>query len=192
VSALKVYVYKPMLALFAAEAYTEPGSSGVGEGGVNGEELKAHLTNTCLQSGEREGSVHAFWDLPSSFPSLASDPDWRNQVFAQVCASTSAVFEAAARSMSVHFQPLPTAFEVYGLDFMVDEKRNVWLLEVNAFPDFGQTGTDLEGLVGGLFEEVVRVGVKPFLGLEGRNEEGKEEERKGEMVKVLDVDLGRR
>jgi tubulin--tyrosine ligase len=91
--------------------------------------------------------------------------------------------------MSIHFQSLPNAFEIFGLDFMVgiegDGTLNTYLLEVNAFPDFRQTGDELSGMIEGLFEGVVEKAVAPFFGMET---EGK----KSEMVKVLDIDLGRR
>jgi tubulin--tyrosine ligase len=61
-----------------------------------------------------------------------------------------------------------------------------WLLEVNAFPDFRQTGDELSGMIEGLFEGVVEKAVGGFFGVE--IQEGKEDE----MVKVLDIDLGRR
>ena len=186
VGALKVYVYKPMLALFAGQPYQAPGTSSTDAN----ENLSAHLTNTCLQTGEREGSVHAFWSLPSTLPSLtsvSSGDDWRESAFKQICTTTGQIFEAAARSMSIHFQPLPNAFEIYGLDFMVDASGTVWLLEVNAFPDFAQTGDELQGLVKGLFESVVDVGIKPFFGLGEARNAGAED-----MVEVLDIDLGRR
>ncbi|KAK0837255.1 hypothetical protein LTR03_012966 [Friedmanniomyces endolithicus] len=194
--ALRVYVYKRILALFAAETYQAPTAGNSGE-------LGRHLTNTCLQAtGEREGSVREFWGLPSAIPSLSPKPQtgssgegegeqtgWRERVFVEICAITSAVFEAAARVSSTHFQPLPNSFEVFGVDFLVDAGGGVWLLEVNAFPDFGQTGEELRGVVRGLVEGVVEVGVKPFFGL-GEGEEG--EVGAGEMIKVLDIDLGRR
>lgn len=92
--------------------------------------------------------------------------------------------------MSIHFQPLPNAFEIFGLDFMVgiegDGGLNTYLLEVNAFPDFRQTGEELSGMIGGLFEGVVDEAVAPFFGAR-RSREGS-----SEMVKVLDIDLGRR
>ncbi|KAK1061012.1 putative tubulin--tyrosine ligase pby1, partial [Friedmanniomyces endolithicus] len=153
-------------------------------------------------TGEREGSVREFWGLPSAIPSLSPKPQtgssgegegeqtgWRERVFVEICAITSAVFEAAARVSSTHFQPLPNSFEVFGVDFLVDAGGGVWLLEVNAFPDFGQTGEELRGVVRGLVEGVVEVGVQPFFGL-GEGEEG--EVGAGEMIKVLDIDLGRR
>lgn len=190
--ALKVYVYRHMLALFAARPYIPPWHDG-----DRAEDLKAHLTNTCLQdSGDREGSVGSFWSLPDNLPNTTSpstsSTNWKEQIFTQLCAITGATFEAAARGMSIHFQPLPNAFEIFGLDFMVSVEDNgelrCWLLEVNAFPDFRQTGEELSGLVEGLFEGVVEKAVKGRFGVEG----GKCENGEGDMVEVLDIDLGRR
>lgn len=178
--ALQVYVYRHMLALFAAMEYHPPQSN---------DNLGIHLTNTCLQTGEREGSVYAFWDLPATEALTAPNPnrtksDWKQQSFSQICSITGEIFEAAARTMGVHFQPLPNAFEIFALDFLVDASGTVWLLEVNAFPDFKQTGAELKQVVQGLFESVVNVAVRPFFGLQKGNT--------AEMVEVLDLDLGRR
>ncbi|KAF2097627.1 tubulin-tyrosine ligase [Rhizodiscina lignyota] len=181
VGALKVYVYKPMLALFAAEPYAPPWEDS---------DLRAHLTNTCLQdTGEREGSVRAFWSLPDEviLDGGASEEDWKNAVFEQICNITGEVFEASARGMMVHFQPLPNAFELFGLDFLVDANGTAWLLEINAFPDFRQTGEELKDLVQGLFEDTISVAVKPFFGMGNSSVPGT-----ARMTKVLDIDLGRR
>ncbi|KAF9739919.1 hypothetical protein PMIN06_010023 [Paraphaeosphaeria minitans] len=208
-SALRVYVYKPLLALFAARPYSAPSSTAFEDGDAE-DALRSHLTNTCLQdTGEREGSVGLFWDLPDSIPpqpSFSDDEDaikefdipldatWKSVVFARVCSITGEVFEAAARAMSIHFQPLPNAFEIFGLDFMVgrepDGELRTYLLEVNAFPDFRQTGDECKGVVEGLMESVVRTAVVPFFDAEKKMEVGDGED--GGLVKVLDVDLGRR
>jgi tubulin--tyrosine ligase len=180
VGALKVFVYKPMLALFAGKPYSPPSSE------ESSPDLSAHLTNTCLQTGEREGSVHAFWSLPSTLPNLPAD--WREVVFKQICEATGQVFEAAARSMSIHFQPLPNAFELFGLDFMVDAEGTTWLMEVNAFPDFAQTGDELQDLVKDLMEDVVDVAIKPFFGVEDEVESAKDGNG---LVEVLSIDLGK-
>ncbi|KAK7192748.1 hypothetical protein DPSP01_006830 [Paraphaeosphaeria sporulosa] len=208
-SALQVYVYKPMLALFAARPYVAPSSTAFEEGDAE-DALRSHLTNTCLQdTGEREGSVGLFWDLPESIPSQPSfsededakkeieiphAPTWKSDVFTQICAITGEVFEAAARGMSIHFQPLPNAFEIFGLDFMVgiepEGELRTYLLEVNAFPDFRQTGDECKGVVEGLMDCVVRTAVVPFFDAEKTVEVESGED--GGLVKVLDIDLGRR
>ncbi|KAG8626979.1 hypothetical protein KVT40_005924 [Elsinoe batatas] len=180
VGALKVFVYRRMLALFAGRQYREPG-----EDEDPNEELSGHLTNTCLQTGEREGSVHEFWSLPDHAGGLSKG--WKGKVFEQICSTTGEVLEAAAKGMMIHFQPLPNAFEIYGLDYLIDDSGNAWLLEVNAFPDFAQTGGDLKNLIEGLFAGVVDVAVKPFFGLQTNNDGPSED-----LVEVLDIDLGRR
>ena len=178
VGSLRVYVYRPMLALFAATPYVQPG--------LNSTAMKIHLTNTCFQQGEHEGSIHSFWALPDS--TSVSGQSWKHDVYEQICRVTGEIFEAAARGMMVHFQPLVNAFEIYGVDFLVDEDEKVWLLEANAFPDFKQTGEDLKGIVKGLFEEVFAVAVAGFFSLDIPARR-KEDER---LDQVLDIDLGRR
>ncbi|KAL1958252.1 hypothetical protein VTO42DRAFT_4760 [Malbranchea cinnamomea] len=158
VGSLKVYVYREMLALFAAKPYANPWDD------VNIEDLSRHLTNTCLQTGaglDGTESVRRFWSLDDTIPSLGTD--WKEKIYEQICAVTSEVFEAAAKGMLVHFQTLPNAFEIFGVDFLVDGDGRAWLLELNAFPDFRQTGEELrDHVVGKLFEGVVDVAVKPF------------------------------
>lgn len=191
VGALKVYVYRDMLALFAAKPYIPPWEAVDTPDG-----LKACLTNTCLQdTNDRDGSVGLFWDLPDDLPAHSHTTDWKQKTFDDIGRITAQVFEAAARSMSIHFQPLPNSFEIFGLDFMVgiesDASLTTYLLEVNAFPDFRQTGDELKGLVEGLFEGVVKKGIAPFFDIGEGTKDGQE---KGEekMVEVLDIDLGRR
>ena len=168
-----------MLALFAAETYAPPWEQ---------PDLKAHLTNTCLQNtGDREGAVHAFWDLDANVSGLKAGREWQTNVFDQICTTSGELFRAAAKNNAVHFQPLPNAFELFGLDFLVDAEGTAFLLEVNAFPDFKQTGEELKDLVRGLFEEVVDVAIKPFFEVEGGKPEGTER-----MRKVLDLDMGKR
>jgi hypothetical protein len=159
VGSLKVYVFREMLALFAEKPYANPSE----EDDIHA--LSRHLTNTCLQSGADGGTgpdtVRSFWSLDETAPSLGSG--WKDRVYEQICAISGEIFEAAARGMMVHFQTLPNAFEVFGVDFLVDGNGQAWLLELNAFPDFRQTGDELrDKVVGKLFEGVVEVAVKPF------------------------------
>ncbi|RPB11623.1 sure-like protein [Morchella conica CCBAS932] len=174
VGGLRVYVYRRMLALFAGQPYVAPWEESA--------DLSGHLTNTCLQSGDRDGSVRLFWDLADD---VAGGKEALEGVWSKIQRIVGETWEAAARGQRVHFQTLPNAFEVFGVDFLVDAAMGVYLLEVNAYPDFRQTGEELGGVIDGLFEGVVERAVMPFLGV------GKEEgEGESEMVKVLDVELG--
>ena len=184
VGALRVYVYREMLALFSAITYISPGTSFRTDSTID---LGAHLTNTCLQDGSHEGSVHNFWDLPSSTPN--SRTDWKEKIFKEICEVTGTLFRAAA-AQPTNFQTLPNAFEIFGIDWLVDETENVWLLEVNAFPDFRQTGDDLKDVIRGLWKGVFALAVAPFFGVDVEKDGGGDGD--WGMHQVLDLDLGRR
>jgi tubulin--tyrosine ligase len=91
VGSLRVYVYREMLALFAAVPYQTPSSTTTLD-------LRPHLTNTCLQGENKEGSVERFWAL-----GRVGDA-WKEKVWEQICEVTGEVFEAASRENMVHFQ----------------------------------------------------------------------------------------
>jgi tubulin---tyrosine ligase len=193
VGSLKVYVFKEMLALFASKPYLAPW-----EEKDNGRDLMRHLTNTCLQAGGslNEGSVKRFWSLDGHVPELALlTQDWKHSVWDQICDITGEIFKAASQGMLMYFQTLPNVFEVFGLDFLVDSEGTAWLLEVNAFPDFSQTGEELkEAVIRRLFEGVIELAVKPFF-LGGSEGKAKEKQKIGESVEefrlVANLDLGR-
>ncbi|KAI3329987.1 survival protein sure-like phosphatase/nucleotidase [Ustulina deusta] len=208
VGGLDVYVYRRMLALFAGKPYVAPQCSrkqqssppdGADEAPNAADiDLEAHLTNTCLQRSVAANTVQPFWDLPlSAFPpsSSASPSSMPTQakeakahIFDQICDITGEAFEAAARSMQMHFRPLGNAFEIFGLDFLVDAAGHVYLLEVNSFPDFRQTGDELKDIVAGLWREVLGRAVGGFFGEKhGRGRGGEPEQ----LVLVRHVDLGR-
>ena len=231
--ALKVYVYERMLALFAAKSYVSPSDAmKAGRDPNDPEELGDRgMSNTCLQqtqardgSGEagarmvEDNSVRQLSSLPSGVPTRSGNPWSPTSSVAQIKTLTASLFRAAA-AQPTNFQPLPNAFEVFGIDWLVDEKGETWLLEVNAFPDFGMTGENLgEKVVGGLWKGVLGVLGCVWLGMVGVSErwgeeygeEKREKERKlvdgeeakgGEeeavyvgwgMWRVLDLDLGRR
>ena len=220
--ALRVYVHRDMLALFAATAYTPPWAVEGGDGDGNGDEednvnrgpnLAAHLTNTCLQDEADKGdAVRRFWDLeePEASENSAGRPDAlsiKEAIFDQICRVTGEVFEAAAVAAPIHFQPLGHAFEVYGLDFLVSAGApesasssssssssssapvTAWLLEVNAFPDFRQTGTGLQDVVAHFWADTLRLVVRRQVFGQADNDA---DDNHGGLVLVKDVALGRR
>ncbi|KAL1633547.1 hypothetical protein SLS58_011062 [Diplodia intermedia] len=168
VGALRVFVYRPMLALFAAKPFAAPWEAS------SSNDLSAHSTY--------DGSVRLFWDLPDR------PAGWKQSVFAQVCAITGEVFAAAStRDMAAHFQPLPQSFELFAVNFAVDAAGKAMLADVRASPDMlhqTECGTKLSGLVQGLFEEVADVAVKPFFG----GDDAASSSGSDRLVKVVDLD----
>ncbi|CCH45978.1 hypothetical protein BN7_5565 [Wickerhamomyces ciferrii] len=151
---IDVFVFKKMLTLFALTSYTSP------EINENDEiSLYGHLTNTCLQGEEasiENNSVVEFWSLEG----LTTKE--KQYIFNQLVEIVGEVFKAAINVDKMNFQPLGNAFEIFGLDFIIDDELNVSLLECNSYPDFKQTGDDLKSLIFELFDSVVERSVVPF------------------------------
>ena len=185
--------------------------------------LAAHLTNTCLQTeGEAESSVFLLSDLVGKTifkpvesvgrkQPTRSDTLSRKQMDRAIDTIGQVVGETfkAALGQPNHFAVSKSSFEVFGVDLLLslpetnesnsagtaDEESdlNVHLLEVNACPDFKQSGEGLHEVIGRLFEGVLEVAVKPFF---AKNDEGKKEDwevgsRKGRWLKCLDLKAGR-
>jgi len=75
----------------------------------------------------------------------------------------------AALQLPIHFQPLANAFELYGVDFLVEHIKSpqprfqVMLLEMNAEPAIELTGPRLTWVLEDLFDAIARVCVDPFV-----------------------------
>lgn len=100
-------------------------------------------------------------------PSLLSADDIED-LKSQVAETLAETFKAALE-MSVHFQPLPNAFELYGVDFLVSHsddpaarKYQVHLLEVNSEPAIELTGPRLTWILEDLFHAIGKECVEPF------------------------------
>ena len=52
---------------------------------------------------------------------------------------------------------MSNCFELYGLDFLVDDSFKVYLLEVNPGPDFKQTGHRLRQVIVQLWEQTCQL-----------------------------------
>ncbi len=180
VGAIRIYIYKQMLALFAELPYRALGTSV--DPDVNSDleaamDMRPHLTNTCLQptSSTRSPTV-----LPlHSILSCSLPPPLLSSITTQIYTTTPTLFRAAV-AQPTNFQPLPNAFEVFGVDWLVDPDGKVHLLEVNAFPDFKQSGqNEGKGVVEGLWKGVLGIvlrgagGDGGFFGMLG-DEEGHE------------------
>lgn len=153
---LKVHVYRNILTLFADAPFVAPATSGDSQIDDDIIDLAGHLTNTCLQELEAP-LVVPFWDLKGiSRTQLEA-------IFEQVCGAVGDLFDAATSVDKVNFQPMENALEIYGVDFLVDSSGRPTLLEVNAYPDFKQTGDQLKPIIDTLFDAVAREVVVPLV-----------------------------
>lgn len=217
VAGLAVYLHDDMLALFAPRAYQAPTDDTV-------RDLRCHLTNTCLQDDgslavgndarPKEENVFLWSDLAGSTikrvdaEQPCTDETLSKEIIQDVRRKAAdvigAAFEAAAKAGSIHWQMWPNAFEVFGVDLLVghdrgqsaekSEELKVWLLEVNAQPDFAQTGVRLNAVIDRLFERVCEIAVLPYHSQEEHQRELDEwkvgESRRGTTL-CFKEDLGR-
>lgn len=155
---LEVFVYSRMLALFAPTSY-ENVKDEKDFDPTNLRKLQSHLTNTCLQTKNenKELSVIEFGNLQDI------SEDNKSKIIEQIHEITHDTFLAAITANRMNFQPLPNAFETYGVDFLVDSDFNVKLLEINAYPDFKQTGVELKSLIDELFINIAKYVMDPLL-----------------------------
>jgi hypothetical protein len=127
-SNIQVYLYRDMLALFALKEYDAE----------NVQDNLIHLTNTCIQTDEEEfnekTSVKLFWDLVQEQQQEGQQKVTMADLegmFEQMKRILADVFDACTSEMTT-FQAMPNAFELFGIDFMVDQDFNVYFLEANA------------------------------------------------------------
>ncbi|CAB4256637.1 similar to Saccharomyces cerevisiae YBR094W PBY1 Putative tubulin tyrosine ligase associated with P-bodies [Maudiozyma barnettii] len=155
---LEVFVYNRMLALFAPTKYNDVTKETEFDP-TDLKKLQSHLTNTCLQSKNetKELSVMEFDNLND----ISNDN--KRKIIKQIHEISHDVFLAAVTVNRMNFQPLPNAFETYGVDFLVDSNYEVKLLEINAYPDFKQTGDELKSLIDELFLNITKSVIRPLL-----------------------------
>ncbi|KAJ7169568.1 tubulin-tyrosine ligase [Mycena filopes] len=172
--AIKVYLFNKILALFSAVPFTQPSTEEDENGDPLPVDLGPHLTNTSLQTDRGEEGVRLFEELVSC-QILSGLSDTREQFSAedlqsivnQMVVVLAETFKAALEN-PIHFQPIPNAFELFGVDFLVTDsplsepRFQVSLLEVNAEPAIELTGPRLSWILQDLFIAISRVCVDPF------------------------------
>lgn len=93
------------------------------------------------------------------YPNLTYDQAQQEilpQIKSQIHTIIHDLFAAYENEYSI-FCPMSNCFEIYGLDFLIDDDWNVSLLETNPGPDFKQTGDRLKTSIANLWEETFRI-----------------------------------
>ncbi|CEI61670.1 hypothetical protein FVEN_g2737 [Fusarium venenatum] len=174
VGRLKVHVFDEMLTLLALDDYEPPWKN---------PSLKSSLTNTALQEEEEfmsKESMRDFWKMDDDL----LPGDWKKSVFDQACQISGELLRAAAHTMADKFTPLDKCYELFAVDYLIDTKGTVWLLEVNETPAFYEQGYAGE-LAQRLMESVICVTLE-HMGLADLSDE-KNSKARGRMVEVLDA-----
>lgn len=151
VGALQVYVFDRILMLLAAHKYNKDDL----------DDIYCHLTNTAraaeTQHFDEENYVKILEDLPFFLgDKTASRLKTVESIKNQIHSITGELFRAFENEYTV-FAPMPHCFELYGLDFLVDDALGVHLLEVNPGPDFKQTGSRLRRVIVELWEQTCSI-----------------------------------
>ncbi|MCO5565476.1 hypothetical protein L7F22_019149 [Adiantum nelumboides] len=196
---LRVFLYDEMLALFAPKAYSDPEQNDDDE-----IDLSAHLTNTSRQDDEQsQRTVHLLSDLEGSKigPGTSSTiltADHLNAIRLGSAATIAEAFEACTKAGRIHFQPWPNAWEIFGVDLMVtvpnashtqsisSDDLRVWLLEINAQPDFAKSGPRLQEKIDRLFERALEIAV---LGQDGADKRWEAGSSRNSMTLCLDIPM---
>jgi tubulin---tyrosine ligase len=158
VGALRVFVYEKMLILIAAHRYDLNDT----------DNIYGHLTNTARAAEDvhfdEKKFVKVLEDLPQYLvderpdiaPSMAAAIEVTVKIKEDIFSITNELFNAFDNEYTV-FAPMNNCFEVFGLDFMVDEDLQTSLLEVNPGPDFKQTGDKLKVVIEELWEQTLQI-----------------------------------
>jgi hypothetical protein len=169
---LQVFVYRELLMLVASEPYHPP---------WNNPSPRSWLTNTSLQAEDvQRGSRRKFW---SPIADNILPQDWKEQAFQQICHTSAEVFLAASRTAAGGLVLLPGCFQLFALDFLIDTKGSVWLLEVNGSPAISRDG---EGgsLMLRLFDSITCVTVGKLVQMDDNLASGR-------LVEVFTEELGK-
>ncbi|TFK30600.1 tubulin-tyrosine ligase [Coprinopsis marcescibilis] len=195
--ALKVYVYDRILALFASVPYGKPRLEITEPEEPPSINLQPHLTNTSLQSHRGEEGVRLLNELIGC-QVLSGDQDEQTFTEEDLASITHQIGDVLAETFKaglenpIYFQPIPNAFELYGVDFLVMHQPQdasntfaVKLLEINAEPAVELTGPRLTWILEDLFTSIAQVGVKPFFESEEDEKEWPVGETRYHLFKCL-------
>ncbi|KAJ7783438.1 TTL-domain-containing protein [Mycena maculata] len=175
--ALQLFLFDKILALFSAVPYIKPSVGKDEDGDPLPLDLSPHLTNTSLQTDRGEEGVRLLEELvscqvlsgPQDAPKTQFTSEDMKTIVDQMVIVLGETFKAALEN-PIHFQPLPNAFELFGIDFLVtdspsssaSQRFEVKLLEINAEPAIELTGPRLSWILQDLFTAIGKVCVDPF------------------------------
>lgn len=131
----------------------------------------AHITNSCVQRTHPQFSE----DFTVRLLSELNDEIGKDKVdliFQKMIINLAEIFKAVHKEFSGFF-PLPNCFELYGVDFLIDENCNPIILEFNCGPDMKNTGSRLDHVISSLLEDTLNVAVDSYFTPEKKIDKGR-------------------
>jgi len=127
----------------------------------------AHLTNHCVQEVHPQYNEDGQILTLEEVGTILGRPTLAKHTHAAMEQALARALEAA-NSAPAGFAPLPQCFELFGADFILEDRGadcdpGVWLLEVNAGPDFAIFGSRLRPRCITLLKDILRIAVEPYL-----------------------------
>jgi tubulin---tyrosine ligase len=141
---LCVYLNTNILSLIAVRKYS-----------TDHTERLSHLTNTCLQMDQESFSET---DNIRTLQELVDDgilDSEKTQHSVELMKQVMNDVFSAVRGEFAAFSSVAHCFEMYGIDFLLDQDYNPHLLEVNCGPDFKATGLRLKKLIKDLMADTM-------------------------------------
>jgi tubulin---tyrosine ligase len=145
---LQVYFSRDCLALCSGSRYQKNNTT----------DLFSHITNTAYQDHDpnfQEEKCVLQWNVNDIGPLFIQSGICQTieevtirmeQSIDQMVAITGELFQVYQNEFGV-YAPIEGCFEHYGLDFIMDETWQIYLLEVNPSPDLKQTGNRLRVVI---------------------------------------------
>ncbi|XP_077991284.1 tubulin--tyrosine ligase-like, partial [Glandiceps talaboti] len=146
-----IYLYKEGVLRTASDPYNP----------TNHKDVTGHLTNHCLQEalspnfGKFEEGNEMFFDQFNRYLQDKYQTTLEDNILPQIREIIKGSLLAVKEQISTEDLPYHS-FQLFGFDFMVDDKFKVWLIEVNGSPASAQK------LLPALSEAIVTIAIEPL------------------------------
>ncbi|KAL4438061.1 hypothetical protein ABPG74_016840 [Tetrahymena malaccensis] len=125
-----------------------------------------HLTNDAVQKKDdqygkyEKGNKVSYDELDKYITSLQPEKDFYNSILPQMKEIARDTMKAVYGKIDPDKKE--TTFEVFGLDFMIDENLKVWLIEVNTNPALDICCPLLSKIIPSMIENTFRIAIDPL------------------------------
>ncbi|ESO11562.1 hypothetical protein HELRODRAFT_71494, partial [Helobdella robusta] len=136
----------------------------------NSDNMLTHLTNQYIQKkdpkyGERKEDTVWSMDKFNDYANrnfAESKNVGRNWVYNGLTEKMKSIIMVCFNSVKNKLQRRLGYFELYGMDFLVDENMKVWLIEINMNPSYTINCGALKDVIPGLLKETLDIAIECF------------------------------